>query len=211
MYKEGIHGHCKYRVDENGDCYTQNGKFEWVHRNWRYNKDGYVVVSACGIKPDGNKTFRSLNVHVLVAKQFADGWFDGAEVNHKDFNRANPSWWNLEWVTHQENVRYSHRAGKYVGRFGADNPNYGNDTLHKRYMSDKQFAKEKQSRPGGKNGRAKKCVLVNCVGTEACFDCQRDAVYFLMINGLIPFSFNKESVIKYLKRPDGYKGYKLRF
>ena len=40
MYKEGVHCHCAYRVNENGDCYTQNGEFEWVHRKWRYNKDG---------------------------------------------------------------------------------------------------------------------------------------------------------------------------
>ena len=32
MYKEGIYCYCAYRVNENGDCYTQNGKFEWVHR-----------------------------------------------------------------------------------------------------------------------------------------------------------------------------------
>ena len=101
MYKEGVHCHCAYRVNENGDCYTQNGEFEWVHRKWRYNKDGYVVVSACGTKQDGTKTFRSLHVHVLVAREFVDGWFEGAEVNHKDFNRANPSYWNLEWVTHK--------------------------------------------------------------------------------------------------------------
>lgn len=211
MYKEGIHCYCAYRVDENGDCYTQNGKFEWVHREWRYNKDGYVVVSACGVMPDGIKTFRSLHVHVLVAKEFVDGWFEGAEVNHKDFNRANPSYWNLEWVTHKENVEYSHNAGKYKGKFGKDNPNYGNGTLHKRYLAEPEFAKEKQSRPRGKNGRARRCRLVCETNTafEKEFDCQRDAVDFLIENSVTSIRCHKEGVIQKLKRKQGYKGWHL--
>ena len=113
MYKEGVHCGCKYRVNENGDCFTQNGNFEFVHRKWHYNQDGYPVVSAVGQNSYGEKIYRSLQVHILVAKEFVSGWFSGAEVNHKDFDRANPSYWNLEWVTHQDNILYSYKAGKY--------------------------------------------------------------------------------------------------
>ena len=213
MYKEGIYCHCAYRVNENGDCYTQNGKFEWVHREWRYNSDGYAVVSACGLTPDGTKTFRSLHVHVLVAREFVDGWFDGAEVNHKDFNRANPAWWNLEWLSHKDNIAYSHKAGKYKGRFGEDNPNYGNDTLHKRYIDEPEFAKEKQSRPRKQNGRACRCQLITdriFDDVPHRFDCQRDAADWVIdVLGLDP-NVNKEHIIKQLKRSQGYKGYYLQ-
>ena len=213
MYKEGICCHCAYRVNENGDCYTQNGKFEWVHREWRYNSDGYAVVSACGLTPDGTKTFRSLHVHVLVAREFVDGWFDGAEVNHKDFNRANPAWWNLEWLSHKDNIAYSHKAGKYKGRFGEDNPNYGNDTLHKRYLAEPEFAKEKQSRPRKQNGRACRCQLITdriFDDVPHRFDCQRDAADWVIdVLGLDP-NVNKEYIIKQLKRSQGYKGYYLQ-
>ena len=213
MYKEGIYCHCAYRVNENGDCYTQNGKFEWVHREWRYNSDGYAVVSACGLTPDGTKTFRSLHVHVLVAREFVDGWFDGAEVTHKDFNRANPAWWNLEWLSHKDNIAYSHKAGKYKGRFGEDNPNYGNDTLHKRYIDEPEFAKEKQSRPRKQNGRACRCQLITdriFDDVPHRFDCQRDAADWVIdVLGLDP-NVNKEYIIKQLKRSQGYKGYYLQ-
>lgn len=213
MYKEGIYCHCAYRVNENGDCYTKNGKFEWVHREWRYNSDGYAVVSACGLTPDGTKTFRSLHVHVLVAREFVDGWFDGAEVNHKDFNRANPAWWNLEWLSHKDNIAYSHKAGKYKGRFGEDNPNYGNDTLHKRYIDEPEFAKEKQSRPRKQNGRACRCQLITdriFDDVPHRFDCQRDAADWVIdVLGLDP-NVNKEYIIKQLKRSQGYKGYYLQ-
>ena len=28
-----------------------------------------------------------VGVHILVAQEFVDGWFEGAEVNHKDLNK----------------------------------------------------------------------------------------------------------------------------
>ena len=46
-------------------------------------------------------------IHLYVAHGWVDGWFDGAEVNHKDFNRMNYDANNLEWITHGDNVRYS--------------------------------------------------------------------------------------------------------
>lgn len=46
-------------------------------------------------------------IHLYVAHAWVDGYFDGAEVNHIDFNRNNYHANNLEWVTHEENVKYS--------------------------------------------------------------------------------------------------------
>lgn len=46
-------------------------------------------------------------VHMYVAYGWVDGWFEGAEINHKDFNRMNYNADNLEWVTHQENIKHS--------------------------------------------------------------------------------------------------------
>lgn len=210
MYKDGIYLGCKYKVDENGNCITMNGHGKFVEREWRYTKDGYPIVSACGIDKNGEKIYRNLPVHILVARSFVEGWFDGAEVNHKDFNRANPKADNLEWLTHKENIVYSHNAGRYVGRFGKDNPNYGNDTLCKIYAQDKALAKEKQSRPRGKNGRAKKCVLY-CRDTndKFYFDCQRDAVDSLISFGIAPNKSQKEIIIQKLKRNGGYKNWQL--
>ena len=53
-------------------------------------------------------------VHMYVAHAWVDGWFEGAEINHKDFDRTNYNADNLEWVTHIDNVRYSSQ----------NNPNY---------------------------------------------------------------------------------------
>lgn len=211
MYKDGIYCGCKYRVDELGDCYTQNGKGEYIHRNWRYNANGYPIVSACGVNAKAEKIQRSLQVHILVAREFVDGWFDGAEVNHKDFNRANPAYWNLEWVTHAENIHYSTLAGKYKGRYGERNSNYGNNALHKRYSADCVFAKEKQSRPRGQNGKAKKCCLYKDGVYITCCACQRDAVDYVISCGDVRPNASKEHIIKQLKTSKGYKGWHLSF
>lgn len=59
------------------------------------NKDGYLCFGG------------GVPVHLYVAYGLVEGYFDGAEVNHKDFNRKNNNASNLELVTHVENIKYS--------------------------------------------------------------------------------------------------------
>lgn len=195
----------KVYVTPTGRVQSWNGK-EYIERQWRVNKDGYTVVSV----QDG-KRHRSISVHILVANAWVANPLDKPEVNHMDFDRGNPWAYNLEWVTHQENVAYSRRANRWPSMEGENNPNYGNNTLHLRYQNDKEFAKEKQSRPGGRNGKAKACKLFHATdGLIGSFEFQRDAVNYLIGRGIVKEQANKEAVIHYLKREQGYKGYYLR-
>lgn len=115
---------------------------------WRYNHDGYAV---CNIKIP-NKGWRSVQVHILVAIAFVPNPNNLPEVNHKDYNRANPTANNLEWMTHAENVRYSNcNRPDYTG---SKNPNYGNHKLSENYKDNKQLSKLKQGRPATQNGRS---------------------------------------------------------
>lgn len=195
----------KVYVTPTGRVRSWNRK-EYIERQWRVNKDGYPVVSV----QDG-KRYRSISVHILVANAWVANPLDKPEVNHMDFDRGNPWASNLEWVTHQENVSYSRRANRWPSMEGENNPNYGNNTLHLRYQNDKDFAKEKQSRSGGRNGKAKACQLFHVIdGLIGSFEFQRDAVNCLISLGVVKEKANKESVIHYLKREKGYKGYYLR-
>lgn len=109
--------------------------------------DGYHQVSC---------KHRSIGVHRLVAMCFVDGRTDSKnEVNHKDFNRQNNRSDNLEWMTHAENIRYSAQFGTPKDISGEKNPNWGNKKLSEYYKENPDAAKEKQGRPGSKNGRAK--------------------------------------------------------
>lgn len=194
------------KVSPTGIVYDISNPEKVILRKWHYNNDGYAVVSLVR-----ERKWATVGVHILVAKGWVPNPENKLEVNHLDFDRRNPWAYNLEWVTHKENVSYSHKAGRYVGRFGKDNPNYGNNTLHLRYLEDKDLAKEKQSRPGGKNGRAKPCQLFHTSkGLIGTFEYQRDAVYYLIRHGIVKKGASLESVIYYLKREQGYKEYYLR-
>ncbi len=67
---------------------------------------GYPQVN---LEQDGFWVQRS--VHSLVAFEFVDGYFDGAQVNHKDGVKTNNFYWNLEWMTAGDNIRHSLSTG----------------------------------------------------------------------------------------------------
>lgn len=56
-------------------------------------------------------------VHRLVAEAFVDGYFQGAVVNHKDFNKHNNTVDNLEWVTYSDNSKHTYKHNRMTGAF----------------------------------------------------------------------------------------------
>lgn len=90
-------------------------------------KDGYEHVTlSTPIK--GVKKSRHYPVHRLVAYNFVKGFKDGLTVNHKDDNKTNNTYSNLEWMTLSENVKTAYKTGANVAstsrvfaRHGTDN------------------------------------------------------------------------------------------
>ena len=56
-------------------------------------------------------------VHRLVAWEFCPGRDLNLTVNHKDGNKQNNNYWNLEWCTSQENMYHAYRTGLMDNRF----------------------------------------------------------------------------------------------
>lgn len=133
-------------------------KIDGQIKTQRLDGDGYLVI-----QPYINSKRVTILVHRVVALAFIpnDNPTDKTEVNHKDFNRANPRWDNLEWISHKDNVRYSHKEGHYAKPHwkGENNPNYGNHKLSEIYRDNPELALEKQSRKGAINGMSKKVKL----------------------------------------------------
>lgn len=150
-------------------------------KRWRTNADGYIVVSMLPVI-NGKRCSRSVSVHRLVALAFVPNPYNKPEVNHKDYNRQNPRWDNLEWVTHEENIKYS--ICNLPDVKGRNNPNWKNDTLHKKYMADKELSKEKQSRPGAQNGRATKIKMYKDGTFVKEFDYIKQLLDFLIASGI---------------------------
>lgn len=135
----------------------------------KLNDDGYLIVR---LSRDAKR--KQFGVHSLVALAFIPGYFDGAEVNHKDCNRVNNVPENLEWVTHADNIRHTIACGNHITQTrsmaGESNPNFGNRSLSKRYAEDKDLARIKQSRPGVSNGRAIPVRMITTSGEVLWFE-----------------------------------------
>lgn len=91
-----------YKVYRDGTIFGKKGKVKA-----RLNKDGYLVVTL------GRDKRMSKIVHRIVAELFIPNPNNLPEVNHKDCNRANANADNLEWISREDNVRYSSKQGKY--------------------------------------------------------------------------------------------------
>lgn len=108
LEKDFIYGNMKYRV-------WSDGRIMGLGRNkylkTRINKDGYEEVTLGDLSHRNSK----IKVHRIVAQFFVpnDDPEHKIEVNHKDFNRLNNDYTNLEWLTHQENIAYSVKNGNY--------------------------------------------------------------------------------------------------
>lgn len=86
--------------------------------NQRPNKDGYASFTA-GAKQNRTR----VKTHRVVAELFVDNPNNYDEVDHLDCNRMNPAASNLEWVTHEENIKRAYARGSHVGRItGEKNP-----------------------------------------------------------------------------------------
>lgn len=85
--------------------------------NQRPNKDGYIYVSLVT-----RKLRNASKVHRLVAKEWIPNPDNKPEVNHKDGNRKNNYFKNLEWMTRSENMLHAFRILKRRHVFGETMP-----------------------------------------------------------------------------------------
>lgn len=72
-----------------------------------YLQNGYPTVYLCK-----NGIAKDAFVHVLVARSFIPNTYNKPQVNHKDSNRSNNHWNNLEWVTQAENLEHARKKGR---------------------------------------------------------------------------------------------------
>ena len=97
MQWKAIDTNSEYEVSDTG-LIRKNGIILQTYDD----KDGYQFIP---LIIDGKKTTR--RIHRLVLQAFNPNLnYKNLEVHHKDENVKNNNLNNLEWVTHEENVRY---------------------------------------------------------------------------------------------------------
>ena len=106
-----------YEVTEFGDVFAmerivKSGKnnkcirrYERKEKPQRFDKYGYKRVSLCK-----NGILKTISVHRLVAITFVEG-DSKLTVNHKDGNKLNNHYSNLEFISNIENLKHAHKKG----------------------------------------------------------------------------------------------------
>lgn len=101
----------KYLISEFGDVYSEiSGRFLYLTlNNW-----GYLQVKL-------GKYSKTHPVHRLVAECYIPNPENKPQVNHKDGNKQNNHYSNLEWVTIKENINHSWLNGLSRANYGNKN------------------------------------------------------------------------------------------
>lgn len=101
----------RYMISNYGDVLCIKTKN--ILQKFMTNK-GYLVTTICG---------KFVSIHKLVATFYVPGRSaEKNEVDHIDGNKLNNYYENLEWVTHQENMRRAYVKGLIKPMVGEDNP-----------------------------------------------------------------------------------------
>ncbi len=122
----------RYEVSDNGRVRSKDVTFK-MHLGQQTRKGkvlkeskikgGYKVVELSdGTRRHEGGKRHSSTVHRLVAGAFVDGWFEGATVDHLDFDPANNHFSNLEWVTQKVNNQRKIAAGRGNNLKGSKQP-----------------------------------------------------------------------------------------
>ena len=94
------------------------GRLRSLDRYRRNKGGGLARVAGKMLKPNLNKDgYYTLHLHKrnarkgfllsrLVAREFCDGYSPELQANHKDLNRINNTYTNLEWITLQQNLEH---------------------------------------------------------------------------------------------------------
>lgn len=88
-----------------------------------YNRDNYPCFGG------------GIPIHLYVAHAWVGGYFENAEIHHKDFDRNNYNFSNLEWVTHKSNIQHSSTETNNY-KFGNSRMNNGRHVLTEKDVSE---------------------------------------------------------------------------
>ena len=122
---------------------TEHGEVKNLLTNHIYknsiHKSGYCMVYL----PMGQRgKVKAVRVHKAVAETYIPNPYNLPIVHHKDEDRSNPDWTNLEWVTSKKNTEYHHDELKKKTEYFNNRKLSKEDIKHiKLYASEMSYSK----------------------------------------------------------------------
>ena len=108
-----LEGISEYYISEYGEVYSFKDKSSVKKLSQFIDNVGYKQVIL--YNDDGKRTY--FRVHRLVGMFFLFETFEkGKVLNHKDGNKLNNNYKNLEWVTASENTKHAYKMNLYKSR-----------------------------------------------------------------------------------------------
>jgi hypothetical protein len=112
-----IPGFEQFTISHNGEIRGVNGK---ILKKFIHTKGSLCGYATIGFWIRGENKTRHQKVHRLVAMTWVPNPDNKPEVNHKDGNKLNNHFQNLEWVTRSENIQHAFRTGLNKAPSGVD-------------------------------------------------------------------------------------------
>lgn len=100
-----------YQISNLGNVKSLRRENEYIMKGGKTTKGNYITYSV-NLRKKG--IGRKFYIHQLVAKHFIKNPLNKKEVNHKDNNPHNNKASNLEWVTHDENMKHAMKSNRIV-------------------------------------------------------------------------------------------------
>lgn len=95
-----------YLISNDGQLYSK--KTNKILKQKLNEKTGYYGVC---VSLGSRSKKKLIRMHLAVAYNFVEGYAPELVVNHKDGDKTNNNFYNLEWVTKSENTRHALRHG----------------------------------------------------------------------------------------------------
>lgn len=115
-----IPDHDSYFVDEQGNVCKRINVNHPERRQWRAIKPELKPCGYLYVKVSREATYTRFRVHRLVAMVYVPNPENKPVVHHKDGNKLNNHYTNLEWVTFSENTKHAFDAGLAVNAKGVE-------------------------------------------------------------------------------------------
>lgn len=109
--KYKLYDFSNYEINENGEIKNKHSKILKTTK-----KNGYMF---CYLYDKLTNEKITISIHQLVATIFLSNPNNYSIVHHKDNNRVNNNYQNLEWTTHKKNITYT--QGKKLGQYDLNN------------------------------------------------------------------------------------------